>query len=68
MTARRVAGLVRSLVVGKVLHDVDEKFALLDLDAFVQGLHGVVVQHRDGTLGEDPSGVDAGVDPVILTP
>ena len=36
MTARRVAGLVRSLVVGKVLHDVDEKFALLDLDAFVQ--------------------------------
>ena len=49
-------------MVGKVLHDVDEKFALLDLDAFVQGLHGVVVQHRDGTLGEDPSGVDAGVD------
>src|SRR5690625_1349092 len=43
-------------------HDVDQQWLLGVLDALVEGVLGVVVTDVDRHLGEDPPGVDAGVD------
>lgn len=47
--------------MGQFVDGADEQGALGHLDAFVQALDAVVGQHRHGLLGENASGVDAGV-------
>src|SRR6478735_5549625 len=58
------AALDGEAFAGQAAHDVDEQLALLDLDALVQALLGVVVLHGDDALLDDRPGVDAGIDDV----
>ena len=50
--------------VGEVGQQTHELFPLKGLDAFVDGLFGVVIADGHGVLGDDRARVDAGVDEV----